>query len=266
MTNRIWLSWETQRRSIELSKRLECKLYIIEKKGLFRYPYSIFKTLLILINERPELFFVQNPSMFLSTLACIYGLFTKTVIIVDRHSTLRLLKSNSRSVKVWLFKKMHYFTLRYAHLTIVTNDYLADLVKKSSGNPFVLPDALPALKVKNKIKLKGENNILLISSFGLDEPVHEVIEAMKGFVNDDVYLYITGNYKKLDTYLPDKTPPNIIFTGFIPDQDFIDILFSVDAAMALTTSDHCMLCGCYEAISAKKALDNFKQKGVERVF
>lgn len=71
MNKRIWISWEKQRRSIELSKRLGCKLYIIEKSGLFRYPYSIFKTILILIKERPDLFFVQNPSMFLATLACI---------------------------------------------------------------------------------------------------------------------------------------------------------------------------------------------------
>ena len=120
MSKRIWISWETQRRSIELAKKFVCKLYIIKKEGLLRYPYSIFKTLFILVKARPDLFFVQNPSMFLATLACIYGFVTKTYIIVDRHTTLRLLKSNSSSVKLWLFKKMHYFTLKYAHLTRIS--------------------------------------------------------------------------------------------------------------------------------------------------
>ena len=119
MNKRIWISWEKQRRSIELSKRLGCKLYIIEKSGLFRYPYSIFKTILILIKERPDLFFVQNPSMFLATLACIYGFVTKTYIIVDRHTTFRLAKPHSGSFKIWLFMKMHYFTLKHADLTIL---------------------------------------------------------------------------------------------------------------------------------------------------
>ena len=266
MSKRIWISWETQRRSNELSKKLGCKLYIIKKEGLLRYPCSIFKTLFILIKARPDLFFVQNPSMFLATLACIYGLFTKTFIIIDRHSTLRLLKSNSSSVKVWLFIRLHYFTLKYADLTIVTNNYLAGLVKKSGGNPFVLPDALPELTNRQKIKLEGGKNILLISSFGLDEPVYQVVEAMKDFVNDNVYLYITGNYKKMDAGLLKKTPPNIIFTGFMPDQDFIDMLFSVDIAMALTTSDYCMLCGCYEAISAQKPLITSDKKVLKDYF
>lgn len=252
---RIWISWETQRRSVELSKKLGCRLYIIEKKGFLRYPFSFFKTLVILMDERPGLLFVQNPSMILAALACIYGLITKTFIIVDRHTTFRLNKPHSGSFRIWLFMRLHYFTLKKADLTIVTNNYLAQLVELAGGNPFVLPDMLPSeLNPKQKIYLKGGRNILLISSFGLDEPIYQVIEAMKDFIEDDSYLYITGNYKKLDAKLPEKVPPNIIFTGFIPEQQFIDMLFSVDAAMALTTSDYCMLCGCYEVVSAQKPL------------
>ena len=32
------------------------------------------------------------------------------------------------------------------------------------------------------------------------------------------------------------------------------MIYSVDAVMALTTAEHCMLCGCYEAVSAEKPL------------
>jgi len=250
----VWIAWETQRRSLELARQLGCVLYIIDLSGWLRYPISIFKTICIFFKNKPKLLFVQNPSMILAALSCVYGMISDTVIIVDRHTTFRLNKPHSGSFRIWLFMKLHYFTLKRADLTIVTNDFLAQLVRKAEGRPFVLPDKLPELTPRQSIKLKGRINILMISSFGLDEPVYEVIDAIKKLGRDDVYLYITGNYKKLDVNLPTKTPTNIIFTGFIPEQQFIDMLFSVDAVMALTTSDYCMLCGCYEAVSANKPL------------
>lgn len=254
MSDRVWITWETQRRSIELARKFGCKLYVIERDDLFRYPFSFFKTLYIFIKERPKLLFVQNPSMFLSALACIWGKLSKTTVVVDRHTTFRLNKPHSGSFSIWLFMRLHYFTLKWADLTIVTNDFLANLVIKAQGTPFVLPDMLPDISKKSNVDVSCKFNILLISSFGLDEPVIEAMEAIKSFKGNDVCLYISGNYTKLDPNLPKTSPSNIKFTGFLPDQDFIDLLFSVDAAMALTTSDYCMLCGCYEAISAEKPL------------
>lgn len=254
LINRIWITWEKQRRSIELSKKLGCKLYLFDREDIFRYPHSIIMTFYILCKERPRLLFVQNPSMFLAALACLYGFISKTIVIVDRHTTFRLNKPHSGSFSIWLFMRLHYFTLKWADLTIVTNDFLAGLVKKAGGNPIVLPDVLPEFKPSKVIPLKGDKNILMISSFGLDEPIVETIEAMKGFIKDNIYLYITGNYKKLDSEIIANVPPNVVFTGFIPDLEFFNMLYSVDAAMALTTSDYCMLCGCYEIVSAKKPL------------
>ena len=260
MSERVWISWETQRRSIELAKKFGCKLFIFDWDDILRYPIALIGTLFILVRKRPKLLFVQNPSMFLSALACIYGMLTSAFVIVDRHTTFRLNKPHSGSFNIWLFMRLHYFTLKWADLTIVTNDFLADLVRKAEGRAFVLPDSLPEIKPCKKVELAKSRNLLMISSFGLDEPIYEVIEAIAGFENEDVCLYISGNYKKLDAKLPEKSPENVKFTGFLPDQDFIDLLFSVDAAMALTKSDYCMLCGCYEAISAEKPLITSKKK------
>ena len=35
---RIWIAWETQRRTIELAKHLKCRLFIIEYNGIKRFP------------------------------------------------------------------------------------------------------------------------------------------------------------------------------------------------------------------------------------
>jgi hypothetical protein len=190
--------------------------------------------------------------MFLATLACIYGTFSKTKIIVDRHSTFRINKPKSTTLSVRLFMQLHFFTLRAADMTIVTNTFLADLVHKANGRSYVLPDKLPSITPSSNLSLKGKINILLISSFGKDEPIDEVIEAAT-HLSKDIFIYITGNFRKK---LSDSSllPTNIILTGFMSNQDFINHLFACDIAMALTKSEYCMLCGCYEALSAKKPL------------
>jgi len=250
---RIWITWEWQRRSVELAQKVRAKLYVFDVPGKFRYPICIAKTFHALYKERPHFLFVQNPSMVLSAVACIYGFFSKTRVVVDRHTTFRLNKPHSGSPSIWLFMRLHFFTLKHADLTIVTNDFLADLVKKSKGRAFVLPDKLPDLSPTESYALKGKFNILMISSFGLDEPISAVLEAMRQIEND-IWLYITGNYRKFDPVLRSKVPANVYLTGFISEQSFVNMLSSVDAAMVLTTSDYCMLCGCYESVAAEKPL------------
>jgi len=251
--NRVWISWESQRRSSEMAKRIGAKPYIFDFKGILRYPISIAKTLLTLFREKPHIFFVQNPSMLLAALACIYGIISDTHIVVDRHTTFRLNKPHTGSFKIWLKMRLHYFTLKYADITIVTNDFLADLVKKSNGRPAVLPDPLPNFTFTELYKLRGKINLLLISSFDKDEPVLSVLDSMRR-IDRDICLYITGNYKKRDANLKNKIPANVVLMGFIPDQTFVNMLFSVDASMVLTTADYCMLCGCYESVAAEKPL------------
>ena len=254
MTERIWISWEWQRRSIELSEELGCKLFIIEYKGLLRYPISIFKSLLIYFKEKPKFLFVQNPSMILATLACIIRSVSNTVLIIDRHSNFLFSRPTKNKFYKKLFRILSNLTIKRADLTIVTNKFIANIVCDNGGKPFILPDKLPTLIKKNHTHLKGKKNILMISSFDPDEPMENVFQAMRNLEDNRIVLYVSGNSNKLNKTIRLQKPDNVVFTGFLPEYEFVNILFSVDAVMALTTIDHCMLCGCYEAIAAEKPL------------
>ena len=116
-------------------------------------------------------------------------------------------------------------TIKNADMTIVSNKFLGRLVNKLGGKPFVLPDKLPDLVFTQKISLKGKKNILLPSSFGKDEPIKEVLDGIGHFEGQEIYLYITGNYKKLDESIAAQSPENVIFTGYLPEHDFINMLF-----------------------------------------
>lgn len=253
-TNKIWITWETQRRSLTLASHLGCKLFIYDIEGFFRYPLCLVKTLLTLLIHRPRLLFVQNPSIVLAAFSCLYSSITGTILVVDRHSNFRLNKPRSVSLPIWLFMRFHYYSLKHANLTIVTNNYLADLVKKAGGQACILPDKLPVFPTYSPEMSNNKTRLLLISSFGSDEPVREVIEAFGMLKIKNCELFITGNYKKRLSDIPNHLPPNLHLTGFIPDSQYIKLLFSSDIIMVLTRADYCMLCGCYEAVAAEKPL------------
>lgn len=254
MGHRIWITWEYQRRSIELSKHFKCKLFVIQYKGWLRFPLSLLSTLKILIKEKATVVFVQNPSMLLAGIACLYGLLSRVPIIVDRHSNFLLTEKKRSYVYLMAFKIIHMFTIKYANLTIITNQFLAQKVKKIGGKPFILQDKIPTFANAHILDLKGKKNLFLISSFHLDEPIQEVIESMREFTGQDICLYISGNYNKLDKKVRENAPANIKFTGFLDEDEFINMLFSVDVIIVLTKIEYCMLCGCYEALAAGKPL------------
>ena len=43
-------------------------------------------------------------------------------------------------------------------------------------------------------------------------------------------------------------PDNVRLTGFLPDSDYVGLILASDAVIALTTMDHTMQRGAYEAV------------------
>lgn len=250
---KVWIAWEVQRRSLELSKALGCDLYIFDFEGILRYPRCIYNTLKVLISSQAKVVFVQNPSMILAAIACIFKFISKRAVIVDRHTTFRLNKQRTVSLDWMVFDLLNNFTIKNADLTIVTNEYLAGIIRDMGGRAYVLPDKLPDLEKSRAIQLEGFS-IFMISSFGMDEPVAEAINAAGKLEEQGVRLYISGNPNKLNPATRKNSPCNVIFTGFLSEQDFIDHVYAADAVMALTTADYCMLCACYEASAAGRPL------------
>ena len=252
---RIWIAWERQRRSLELSRCFQCKLFLIIKKGVLRYPYSIIKTLLIINQERPDVLFVQNPSMILAFFTTlVFRPFFNYKIVVDRHSNFLLTPKKRFFLFEAFFHFLSFTTIRFADLTIVTNPQLASVVNILGGKGKILPDKIPALSPSGSKHLIGRRNVLVISSFAKDEPVDEIIKTAAEFVSGDVYFYFTGNYERYHDVDSLKNVDNIVLTGYVPEQKFVDLLFAADVVMVLTQMEYTLLCGCYEAVAAEKIL------------
>lgn len=261
----IWISWENQRRNRELSAALQIPLFEfceIDRINnyLKKYIIGIAKTLYVLTKTRPRIVFCQNPSIVLSIL--IIGLKTiKDIrIVVDAHNAglfpidghSEILNCASRIIQ------------RYADLTIVTNEILKQHVDKNGGRAFVLQDKIPKLKPTRYKRLRGRYNILFICTYADDEPYEIVFEAAKD-IEKNIFIYVTGHFDKKGIN-PSDLPENVVLTDYMPEEEYISMLHSIDATIDLTNRENCLVCGAYESIAAGKPMVLSKTRALMEYF
>jgi len=251
---KIWITWENQRRNRSTSKELGFKLYevICDSNRFLRYPISIYKTFQIIAKERPVVVAVQNPSLILVTTSLIYRKLFGFILVVDSHNA----GIKPFEGKKWWANLLAKLAIRGADLTIVTNDLLADYVKKIGGKAAILPDPIPDLACEKSIqKSRNEQSIdvVCISSWADDEPYLEVIKAAS-ILPPNIRIHLTGKSRDKEKKYSGDFPGNIILTGFLSDKDYITLLCNADLTMVLTTRDDCMVCGAYESIAVCKPL------------
>jgi glycosyltransferase involved in cell wall biosynthesis len=247
-----WITWEHQRRNISVSSGLDVPLFELAFKGgrLRRYMKSLLATARVLTTKNPSVLFVQNPSLVLALTAVVWGRLRGRPVIVDAHNA-GLMPLEGRSS---LLTRAAAFVSRHASLTIVSNAALTPIVDAYGGRPFVLPDPIPELPAGVAPDgAAGKLRVLFICTYASDEPYFAVVQAARAFT-EEVHVYITGRLKPQHEDLRQSAPPNVIFTGFVPEGRFIGLLHAADVVMDLTTRDNCLVCGAYEGVAAGKPL------------
>jgi hypothetical protein len=166
---------------------------------------------------------------------------------------------------IWkIFWPLNKFVMQKSSLVIVTNNFLKSELEKTHIHAFVLEDKIPDLKKGKKIKLKRGVNIAVINTFSEDEPVKEILNAARKLSR--INFYITGRliYAKPE-FISDK-PKNVIYTDFLPESEYINLLTSVDAVMVLTKWNYTILSGAYEAVALNKPLIISDWPVLKRIF
>lgn len=253
--NIVWVVWEKQRRSIELAAKINAKLLLYNKyenKKILRYIFASFYTIKNLFEIRPKVVIAQNPSIVLAVVVILIRKILDIKVVIDRHSNFMFNKKQNLKYKI--FHKISNYTIKNANLTIVTNDYLKSMLKNISDNVFILQDMIPSIVPTKLVELEGEHNVVYICSFDSDEPVTDVIAAFAEIKN--IHLYVTGNFSKyvgINQIVKDITP-NIHLTGYIDDEQYINMLAASDAIIVLTKSNMTLNCGAYEAVALEKPM------------
>jgi glycosyltransferase involved in cell wall biosynthesis len=263
----IWISWERQRRTIELSRALAAQLFEFESRyrGVCRYFILAWKTLLTIHRIRPVCLIVQNPSIVLALIASLLQPIYGYRQIVDRHTNFdnfhlveeemshRFLGKLRHRLIRRIFLFISDFTIRHTDLTIITNRQLLKVVQAKSGRGFVLPDKLPGISAVPHSYASRTNIVTYVCTYAKDEPFEEVVQAAEA-LDPYIKIHITGNHKRLSKSIINAAPENVVFTGYLPDEAYIELLQHSDIIIVLTKIDNCLLCGAYEAVAAERPL------------
>lgn len=260
LSPRVWIAWETQRRSLNLSQKVGAELAIFdhEDKGLYRYPLSIAKTLSRFWRYRGQVVFVQNPSMILAAFAALLKPLFRYTLVVDRHSNFDFGPQRKLGFKDRVHSLLSLYSLRGADITIITNRELYQRVEREGGHAFVLPDPFPSLEVREAAPLprfpaKDRPEILFVSSWAFDEPILETLEACR-LLGSEARIFISGKPKERFKEALRGAPENFIPTGFLSDEEYFALMNRVDAVIAITKRPATLVCGAYEAISLGKPI------------
>lgn len=245
----VYISWaESCSRSDHVARELGGRSFMvyIAKLGshpatiLFKYLGQSWKTWRILWRERPTAVFVMSPPVVAVLAVYFYCCLARIPYITDCH-TAAFLHPRWRRLQ-WLQHALE----RRAATNIVHNEHLEELVK-SKGAPTTLVRDVPVVySGEEAFEFRPGFSVAVVCSFNADEPIESIFEAAARI--PEVQFYMTGNPKHLPTSVAEKRPPNVTLTGFLSDAAYGHLIAHAGAVMSLTTRDHTMLRGAWEAI------------------
>jgi glycosyltransferase involved in cell wall biosynthesis len=207
---------------------------------VFKYAVQWLRTVRILRRERPDTIFVMTPPVFAALPAFWYAARHKAQVVLDAHTAAFVLP-RWRSFQ-WLQRLL----CRRAATTLVSNRHLAEVVRSAGAHATLVPD-VPVIFPDREVFPRPEAFVVAaVCSFDYDEPIAEVFAAAAQL--PDVRFYMTGNPRKLPADVRAAMPANVTLTGFLNTPLYGGLLAGADAVLVLTTFDHTMLRGAYEAI------------------
>ncbi len=142
---------------------------------------------------------------------------------------------------------LHRMLSQKALLTIVHNESQEKIVRRWGCRYCVIAFTPGDYSCIEDFPIDGQFNVAVINTFGADEPLDVVFDAASRLA--DVNFYVTGNSKRIRQNLLAKKPGNCHLTGFLSYGQYVGLLQGADAVMDLTTRDHTLLMGGFEAVS-----------------
>jgi glycosyltransferase involved in cell wall biosynthesis len=205
-----------------------------------KYAAQAIGTWLTLWREKPGAVLVMSPPVVAVVAVWLYARIARVPFAIDAH-TAAFLHPRWRRFQ-WLQRAMS----RRAATTIVTNTHLARTLEAAGAHVTIVRDVPVQFPAGGDFQRSNAFTIAAVCSFADDEPIAEIVAAATRL--PDVTFYLTGDSTKLDSSVASALPANLHLTGFLSNAAYGSLLQKADVVLTLTTRDHTMLRGAYEAI------------------
>jgi len=223
-----------------------------------RYITQSLQTWKLLRKEKPDILFIANPPIICVLLAYLYTRSHRANYIIDSHTGAFL--SRKWRWSLWLHR-----SLSKKALTTIVHNRSQETIVKNWGCRYNVIAYIPCeYPPGTPFPLSAPFNVAVISSFEVDEPLDVIQDAARRL--PQTAFYVTGNAKKLSPALQGEELGNWHLTGYLPYDQYIGLLRNVDAIIDLTTSDHTLLMGGFEAIALGKPLITSNWPILQRYF
>jgi len=247
----LWISWERHRRTRELACALDADLFEFTSSapGLTRYVVLLLRTARCLFHNRPDVLFVQCPSILLALVAAVLKPALGYCLVVDLHNAAVRPSRKCLGLVNLALRIVH----SSADLNLVTNDALSAAVERAGRTTLVLPDRVPEIAASVRREEAPSATVVFVCSYAPDEPVREMIEAAH-LLDPSVVLYVTGDDRRLASETRRRVHMGTRLTGFLSQKAYDELLRRSDVIVDLTTREDCLVCGAYEAVALGKPL------------
>jgi glycosyltransferase involved in cell wall biosynthesis len=209
---------------------------------LLKYLGQTFATWRIIAREKPEAVFVMSPPPVAVAAVYLACAVRRIPFVVDAHS------GAFQHPRWRRFQALQFGLCRRAATTIVTSEHLAELVRGHGGHATVVPDVpvtFGELSPDGGTEEKAFT-VVCVTSFDRDEPIEVMVEAARRL--PDVPFLMTGRPLTPARLRGLNPPPNLTLTGFLDTAAFGRLIREAGVVVTLTTDDHTMQRGAWEAI------------------
>jgi glycosyltransferase involved in cell wall biosynthesis len=244
----VAISWAAySRRSRMFARELDVPHYCIAARrprgrvgAPVRYGLQAVRTFHLLFRLRPQLVHVQNPPCFCGLVVALYCRIAGARYVLDHHS--------ASFLPIWrLVAPVQRAVVRRAVTNVVTTEQWAGVVRSWGGRAVVMRDAFHPLPEGTAVDLGPGRHVAFVGTFAFDEPLTAVIAVARRLSH--VRFHVTGDLARAPAGLEAMAPPNVVFTGFRPYEEYVGLLRAVDVVMALTTRDLTLQGAGCEAVS-----------------
>lgn len=200
----------------------------------------------VLRHERPDLVLVAVPPIFAALPVWLYARRSGARIVVDAHTGIF-----EHTRWQWLMPLTRAVLAR-VDVVVVTGEHLRQQVA-AWGVPVVVIGDVPVEFGPGRPPAPcNAPRIVVVNTFSIDEPVDAVLAAASQL--SEARFFVTGDLRYARTAWLNERPANLTFTGFLPEEDYAGLLRAADVVVVLTTYDHTMQRGAYEALALGKPL------------
>ncbi|HWE34124.1 MAG TPA: hypothetical protein VG410_11600 [Solirubrobacteraceae bacterium] len=235
-----FISWVEHARATGLAHALGMPLYVPAKPlsrapWPLRYAVQALLSIWYLVRRRPSYVVFTNPPFIAGLALLLAARRLRIPVWCDVHS-------GAFNDDRWRrFAGPNLFVLNRCSGIVMHNRGLADEVGPHLRPPLVVVGS-PPLRERPSAP-SAAPRIVATLGWAFDEPIAELLEAIRSV--PEISVSLTGRHHGLDA---NAVPANCTLTGWLPDEEYDQLLSRATAVICLTDRENTMQTGAYEAI------------------